>query len=397
MKSTTSRTLRPLLAVTLLAMLAGCSNLRIPFFGEKNDKDPSYASARAEVRNRPLEVPPDLSAPDGNVAFSIPGISAAQISPSGQKLLASGAVSPRFDKVKLESAGGQRWLVVNAPIEAVWPQARQFWLDQGFELKLDSAALAILETNFIEQKPELPVGAIRSALSRALDTVYSSGMVDQYRMRLERGSDNTTEIYISHQGMEEVYITQGRDDTRWTPTKANPEREAVMLKQLLVRLGVGTDEAVQVASAATKPVVATTDNDLKAGATVRAQLIKIDGVRAVKVLESFDRAWRRIGIALERNGYVITDRDRKLGIYYIKPGIGLKAKEEKTLLSKLAFWRSDDDKKTNALDDNAHTQLVFVTNTGPNETTVKASGKEGAALDEAASKALLDPLSLELR
>ncbi len=34
--------------------------------------------------------------------------------------------------------------------------------------------------------------------------------------------------------------------------------------------------------------------------------------------EGFDRAWRRIGLALDRGGFTVEDRDRSQGVYFVR-------------------------------------------------------------------------------
>ena len=39
---------------------------------------------------------------------------------------------------------------------------------------------------------------------------------------------------------------------------------------------------------------------------------------ALEVDDPFDRAWRRVGLALDRSGFTVEDRDRNLGLYYVR-------------------------------------------------------------------------------
>ncbi|WP_269532177.1 outer membrane protein assembly factor BamC [Chitinimonas sp. BJYL2] len=380
-------------AALLLALLAtGCANtnFHIPFFGNDDEpKTPEYAQARKSIQNRPLEVPPDLTTPEANGSYLIPGLNGAAPSAAGQKLLETGAVLPGFTNARLESAGNQRWLVVNAPADKVWPTVRQFWLDQGYKLTIDNPTAGLLETNWAEERPELPVGGIRAAIQRGLGTLYSTGKVNQYRIRLERASADSTEIYIAHRGMEENYVGANREDTRWTVMPANPEREAAQLKKLLVTLGVSPDSATQLAAAA-KPGEAT--EAIAADGKARAALVTVEGIKTIQMEDGFDRAWRRVGLALERAGYEITDRDRTLGVYYVRPGMVRKAKEE-GFLSKLAFWK-DDSAKTEEVP--ADEVLVGVVSKG-GQSTVRVGRRNGAALPEADIAKVLDPLLVELR
>jgi len=121
----------------------------------------------------------------------------------------------------------------------------------------------------------------------------------------------------------------------------------------------------------------------------------VDGKRAIKLAEGFDRSWRRVGLALERAGYTITDRDRQLGIYYVRPGVIQQGEKEKSFWSKLAFWQSSEtgpqDKGVGGAE-----HLVVVSAKGE-QTTVKVAGKDGTALPDATVAKLLDALVTELR
>jgi outer membrane protein assembly factor BamC len=65
------------------------------------------------------------------------------------------------------------------------------------------------------------------------------------------------------------------------------------------------------------------------------------------VFEPFDRAWRRVGLALDRVGFTVEDRDRQKGQYFVRyadtDAVDMQRKDgEKGLLSKLQFWKTDD-------------------------------------------------------
>ncbi|MBV8658225.1 MAG: outer membrane protein assembly factor BamC [Burkholderiales bacterium] len=395
------RNTRFITATAATLLLAGCANttFHIPFMGHDDDANTPYGKSRENVKNKPLDVPPDLNSPEVSGAYAIPGMANAKLTPSGQKLIESQAVLPKFDKVRMESAGGQRWLVVGATPEAVWTEARQFWLDQGFALTVDNPTAGLIETNWREERPDLPVGGFRAALQRGLGTLYSTGRTDQYRMRLERGSEaGTTEIYISHRGMEEVFTEKDKSDTRWTERKPEPEREAEELKMLLVRLGVTADVAGQVVATASKTPDATATTAAPS-APARATLVsQADGKHVVQVTESFDRAWRRVGLALERAGYGINDRDRSLGVYYVRPSGADKPKEDSSssFLSKLEFWKSADEKHAEKLEPTGPEYLVVVA--GKDEvTTIRVGNRDGSQLAEATASTLLNALVTELR
>jgi outer membrane protein assembly factor BamC len=192
-----------------------------------------------------------------------------------------------------------------------------------------------METDWAENRAKIPDDIIRNTLGKLLDSLYSTGERDKFRTRFEPGSEpGTTDIFISNRRMEEVYTSSAKDDTRWQPAPPDPELEAEMLRRLMVRLG--TDErraAAAIASARTEE---------------RAKRIKSDdGAGTLELQERFDRAWRRVGLALDRVGFTVEDRDRSRGLYfvrYVDPEQDAKKKDE-GWLSKLAIWKSSDKKE----------------------------------------------------
>ena len=212
---------------------------------------------------------------------------------------------------------------------------KDFWQEGGFIVNVELPQAGIMETDWAEKRAKVDAGAIRNFLSRVLDTVYSSSERDKYRTRLEHGAQaGTTEIYVSHRGMEEVFtgnVSAGAADTRWQPRPPDPELEAEMLRRLMVRFGV--DEARAKSEIASSQPIA-----------LRATLSRgDDGAGTLALNEQFDRAWRRVGLALDRVGFTVEDRDRSKGLYfvrYIDPQVDNKSADQ-GFLSKLKFWGSD--------------------------------------------------------
>jgi outer membrane protein assembly factor BamC len=55
-----------------------------------------------------------------------------------------------------------------------------------------------------------------------------------------------------------------------------------------------------------------------------------------------------VGLALDRVGFTVEDRDRSKGVYYVRyidPDIDNKSAEKKGWLSRLKFWGGDDKQK----------------------------------------------------
>lgn len=307
-------------ALLCAALLSACSGNILP-----ESKKIDYKSAG---KLPSLEVPPDLTQPTRDDRYAVPDISPrgsatyseyAGERKAGTTTSTSPAVLPSVDKMRIERAGTQRWLVANGTPEQLWPQLKEFWQETGFIVDVEVPEAGVMETDWAENRAKLPQDIIRSTLGKVFDSLYSTAERDKFRTRLEKGPEpGTTEIYISHRGMYEVYVNEGKTETRWQPRPAEPELEAEMLRRLMVRLGVEENRA--------KTMVATEKQP------DRARLARAaDGAGTLTLQESFDRAWRRVGLALDRVGFTVEDRDRSQGMYYVRyidPEASIKKKDE---------------------------------------------------------------------
>ncbi|AYQ29075.1 MULTISPECIES: outer membrane protein assembly factor BamC [unclassified Polaromonas] len=308
-------------ALVALSLLAGCSTLRDVMDGERVDYKTSGAKGPS------LDVPPDLTQLSRETRYVVPGtaVSASNYQ-VGQPAQAVQTAAVSVGDVRIERAGSQRWLVVNRPADKLWGPVRDFWLESGFLLSQDQENLGIMETDYAENRAKLPQDFIRSALGKVLDGLYSTGERDKFRTRLERRTDGGTEIYVSHRGMVEV-ITGAKsgastgDSTVWQPRPADPELEAEFLRRLMVKLGVTQEQSKAL-------VAAGTPRQTSRIATVNNQPV-------VQIDEGFERAWRRVGLALDRTGFTVEDRDRSKGTYFVRYVEPVANKTEPGFFSKL--------------------------------------------------------------
>ena len=324
--------MRTTLFLTIAAIgLAGCSFMQ--------GKEIDYKSAGTLPT---LEAPPDLLLPSADNRYAVPdAASKGSATYSGysqergtRPIAAGAAVLPKVDKVRIERAGSQRWLVVDMPAQEAWPLIKDFWQGLGFIVNVEMPEAGVMETDWAENRAKIPQDALRNVLGKIIDGLYSTAERDKFRTRLEPAADGKgTEIYISHRGMYEVFEgteaggDQGRGRTVWQPRPADPDLEAEMLRRLMVRFGVEETRAqTLVAEKAAPPQASLT----------RAA----DGAPGLLLPEAFDRAWRRVGLALDRIGFTVEDRDRAKGVYFVRYADPEAGKKKEGLLSKLAFWNS---------------------------------------------------------
>ncbi|MGY4829677.1 outer membrane protein assembly factor BamC [Sphaerotilaceae bacterium SBD11-9] len=295
----------------LASSLIACSTVDDTISGGKVD----YRAAKTKAT--PLEVPPDLTqlAVDPRYAPQAGVISAAALQASGVTSSAAPAVATPttvapavVGDVRIENQGGLRYLSTPLTAEQLWPQLEAFWKERGLTLIVNQPDVGVMETEWAENRVKLPEDAIRRTLGKVFDNLYSTGERDKYRTRIERTARGT-DVYIAHRGLEEVYTSSLKDNTTWKARPNDPLLEGEMLSRLMVKLGAKNEAAqAAVAQAASAPTLTAT----------RARVIEGRPAATLQIDESFDRAWRRVGLALDRSGFTVEDRDRAQGTYYVR-------------------------------------------------------------------------------
>ena len=328
-------------------LLAGCSG-----FGNKSTE---YKGATARAA-KPLEVPPELTAPTMDDRYSLPdprsqtsysayekqNAAAAQGTPALGA--ATPAVLPKVEGVRLERAGDQRWLIAKGTPDQVWPVLREFWIESGYPLVLEEPKLGIMETDWSENRAKVPQDIVRRTLGRVLPGLWSTPRRDKFRTRLEQGEQpGTTEVYVSNRAIEEVYTNSQEDRTMWQPLPADREAEAEMLNRIMQKMGA--DESAKLAAnkpaAATPGVRATAPANATPVAQPAQAVLENGGAGPLVVNDGFDRAWRRVGLALDRVGFTVVDRDRSKGLFYVRyidPDAPNPA-DKQGFMDKLKFWK----------------------------------------------------------
>jgi outer membrane protein assembly factor BamC len=316
----------------LVIGLAGCSTVDGLMNGDKVDY-----KASATTKTAGLEIPPDLTqlSRESRYKQDDSGVfSAADYQAAPSNASAVPTVAPAGNEtLHIERSGNDRWLVTSMTPEQLWPLLQAFWRERGFNLTVDQSDVGVMETEWNENRAKLPQDFIRNTIGKVFDSIYSTGERDKFRTRVER-SANGTDIYVSHRGMVEVATGPQKDATVWQPRPADPELEAEMLRRLLLKLGAKEEQAKAQMAAGTPQAPRAR---MAAGETAT---IEID--------EGFDRAWRRVGIALDRSGFSVEDRDRVQGIYYVRYS-DLKAvnTEEPGLLKKFFGFGKDKNDPSN--------------------------------------------------
>jgi outer membrane protein assembly factor BamC len=351
------------LSLILLTGMAACTWLDKTF----PDKTQEYKRAKP---TQSLEIPPDLTTTPTTDALVVPSGPAtlSGYTSARQSLENKGGetVLPSQEALQFERDDDRAWLVIQGDPQTVWPAAREFWIENGFFIVTENPTLGTLQTDWVENRAAIPQDPIRRIISRIYENAYSSAYRDRYRMRLERGEKpGTTELYITHQGVEEIVVSgQEEGTTKWGPRPPDPGMESEMLKRMMVYLGVKPEKAEHAVTEA-------------APKAARAELVQQGSGQATLVMhDDFEKSWRNVGIVLDRVGFAVEDRDRLQGLYYVRYSDPLKTQKSGGFLSKLAFWSDKEQKvehyQIKLSDDGADTRVVVLDAQGKPETSVTA-------------------------
>ena len=294
-------------ASTLVCLMSGCSSL-------EEDKI-NYKSASKPLPT--LEVPPDLTQIKRDSRYQISGATSALAMASGSIPARSSTdaqtATNQAGNARIERVGNQRILKVDIKADAAWEPLREFWKENGFTLNLDQPELGIMETDWAENRGKLPQDFIRKSIGKIFDSLYSTGERDKYRTRVER-TDKGLEITVTHRGMMEVYTGPLNSTTTWTARPADTELEIEFLRRMMLKFG-GQTVASNTDNAQTAMATSTSTAP---GLASDVKLTKIGTQPAIEVQDGFDRAWRRIGVAIDRTGFTVEDRDRGQGVFFVR-------------------------------------------------------------------------------
>ena len=277
--------------------LGACTMLQ----GDKID----YKSAS---KGAGLDVPPDLTQLTPNTRYVVPG---GPVTASGyQSAQAATPAEPatavsKLDDMHIVRDGNDYWLVVNRPADQLWGPVRDFWQENGFLLTQDDRKLGVIQTDWAENRAKIPQDIIRRTIGKVFDQAYDTGTRDRFRTRLQRDSQGGTDIFITHQGMKEVYTDSMKTQTTWEPAPTDHGLEAEFLSRLMLKLGASKEQAktLMASAAVVKPT---------------ARMATLNNHPVVLMDDDFERAWRRVGLTLDRTGFTVEDRDRSKGLYFVR-------------------------------------------------------------------------------
>lgn len=365
---------RTSLILAMPVVLSACSVLGVDFSKDKIQYETSASRA-------PLEVPPDLTQVPTSDRYAVPSrpqtvlaSQQAEVTQNTNVVQNASTVLPEGEVAKVVREGNSRWIHVNLTPEQAWPIVQDFWNTIGLSLARQDASTGVMETNWAENRAKLPQDIIRASLGKVIDLVYSTGERDQYRARLERSAAGGTDIFITHRSMVEVVKSLGGDNetTVWQPGPNDPELEAELMTRMAQRINMEFDpkakaqpkeereKAVQDLTRY-QPVEAVSELEQNSEGVVTSLFVK----------EGFERAWRRVALAIDRMGFTVEDRDRSRGFFLVRY---LDEEYEEKKRDEQGFW-SNAFGRSKPVD--APQYVIYLQKLSDTETRVHVLGPDG--------------------
>ncbi|HTJ94179.1 MAG TPA: outer membrane protein assembly factor BamC [Pararobbsia sp.] len=309
-------TLNVAVLAALASLAAGCS---------APDPHAIEYKSTEKIKAPNLATPPDLNAQVADQRLAAPTNGQASLSSLNQTEqtapTTTDSVLPSLPGVHLQRDGNERWLVVESQdTQALWPQIRKFWQQQGFLLVVESRKSGVMETDWNEKRPSIDAGFVRNFIGKSLDSAYTAASRYKYRTRIEAGPNGSTYVFISERGLTEQVTGTNNENREWAAAPNDPTLEVEYLRRLMQTISYNKTSGQPVADegaaasaaseAAAAPVPAHANATESTGAEAR--------ITEINMSTSYDRAWLAVGVALDRASFTVDDKDRTKGIYYIR-------------------------------------------------------------------------------
>ena len=312
----------------------------------------------------PLQTPPDLSQPDyaGDSSEMVTSYLGYKQSLNTQD---KGQQLSNYKGMRFVRDGSQFWLEIDDSAIHVWQSLRAYFTRLGFKIISEQPDLGLMQTNWQANRVNTSTNWFLKYVGKLINTETMDG----YRAHLEYDeAKKITRVFIAHQGVQEA-SGDSSNGAQWVRRPADPELEVEMLMRFMAFRGMGEKQAKQ--------------EIVQTKAVVNAILKQTAKGYVLQYNDSFPRAWRLVGIALDRMGVLVEDRNYSAGVYYIQLSDAFK------LDGKSGFFDSSSKpsklKYLLTLEDKGDSTLI----------TLKARGAVGADLP-AVTKKVLDDIKSNL-
>ena len=267
-----------LLIIAPLVLTTGCSYL----FGDDGlfpDNANRYQTAPELAE---MTIPPSLNAGTSEPIYAIPPISNEVVglgdfdTPRPAPLTAGS----EYDAVRIQRLGDESWALVAVAPGKLWPQVRAFLTSSGIGVAASDARAGLIDSQY--------------------GTLKDSSLPTRFRFRVETGVQrSTSELHVLQQN-------RTVDATPWPAVSDDSEIEQSMLRNVAQFIANSAEAA---------PVSMMADRAM--GDSGRITLEDQEDYPRLRLTLGFARAWASVDKAIPDSGFVIDDKNRSDGLFYL--------------------------------------------------------------------------------
>ncbi len=232
--------------------------------------------------SKPLVLPPGIESTALHDSYRVPGIESHTVLPGKFAVPQPDPLIKDVEQgvVRIQKMGEDRWILLDGSPGQIWPRLRGFLNLGGFPVARTDAVNGIIETGWVQPRSE--------GLPR-----------ERFRFRIEQGVQR---------GTSEIYVLQSvvdNDQGRWPRGSFSEQREQDMTMALAQYLA-DSEAASSVSMLAER------------NAETGGKIFLVQGEPPyIRLLLPFERAWASLENALSKAGFVVDDRDRSQGRYWV--------------------------------------------------------------------------------
>lgn len=331
--------------------------------GTINKQQSQYISA-APISSSELLVPPGLQAPEVKTDYVLVNVN---------KSILNGYQLDKIKDIQIVQGGSERWMVIkNKTVDQIYPIMISYLNNAGLAVKYNNQAIGLIQTDWVTKNNNIQQGfGIRGFFNWiGLGSMYTLPTQYMFRITLWQ-NENDTNIFVTNYEISE-HFSRGSPPhyssvepsnyttTKWVLFPPNPQIELDFLLNFMGFIGLDKSQIKNIESQ-------TVNTIYESGILSSNPMSTLVGNQLI-ISDSLDRAWWRVGLALERVGLEITDKNRTDGIYFVYPLPNLTENPNSDLFDKL--FKKDKTSTKNQIPDAKYIVTLSSVNTNEVKLTI---------------------------
>ena len=216
----------------------------------------------------------------------------------------------KLPDMSIVAGGAERWLVIkNKNVNQVFPLVVSFLKQQNLRIKYQNVTIGLIQTDWFDESDADKGGVMSQFLGWIGLARNVKAMPSLYNFRINLWQNgNDIDVFVTDYQINAALELSGKAESSiWVSVPPSPQIELDFLTQFMafIKFGSGVIELADPANH---------DNVLAKVSNVARDKMLGD---TIMIYDTFDQAWWRTSIALERAGLGVADKNRSAGEFYV--------------------------------------------------------------------------------